>query len=119
MRTEHRGHQTGVVGSDMVEFAFTFFTFNTSPSRTSESLEPAPNTVFSWFFVAHLTPMATGKIHQKTTFSDFSAAQLFGHAFEELLNDHASGTGNHALSEAGYRPACTDISGVLEKRVRS
>src|SRR5215831_11533705 len=41
--------------------------------------------------------------------------QLPGNTFEELIDDHSSGTADHALAEAGDGTAGADIAGIAKK----
>src|SRR5438876_4630001 len=45
-----------------------------------------------------------------------SCAQLPSNALEELVDDHASGSANHTLSDAGDRAACGDIARIVKQR---
>src|SRR5205809_2721560 len=45
-----------------------------------------------------------------------SCAQLPSNALEELVDDHASGSANHTLSDAGNRAAGGDIARIVNQR---
>ena len=44
-------------------------------------------------------------------------AELCGHAFEELIDDHSGSASDHSLPEAGDRAAGTYVTGVLKDSV--